>query len=564
MKKCFIILLYCLCSLTIASQEKETKTDVVLTVDLENKKVTFPVQFVSSDQLLEVFACTEQGPTHETVLLIEPIGIKLQDALKKMGLTEAIHWQYPLEDGFQMTMGDKVVMKIYFEGKAETDAIFVEDLLVYANTETPCFLRGWSFKGDQATIDGKVSPAADAEFSLINKGRNKSPYTLLLNPSNFFMIDEPEYKVATKYKHLMKKLNDSDKTKGTIILSPVTEEFLATENAKRYEDKEGLISKNIALAKKIDVLKKVFLKETRKLLLEIIEKGSVEGISELEKDILVKKHQALALTASCALHEINFLYYQMAKSEYELLLKTMPANSDETKTVKIFTYEVMSFLTQEVGFKFKAKAEEVLALEAKSANNLKKAKTHETQKTINLIFADIQPMLFRQLAVSDQIKAESIKLKEKETIESKVLVETFEKSIRKAQLENAYFKGIENFYLKKIQFLQDTVKEDSETVKTSASLKSNMAAKLALLDAVILNLAILESSHKDRIKLLCEYMEEDKRDTEHYKKKIAETEVLIKEVQQKTLEIKKLVEAKAPDTTIDELNLKYQEYLNVQ
>jgi hypothetical protein len=563
----FFLFIYFLC-LNISAQEKAvTPEEIVLTLDAENKKITFPVQFISNEQMLEVFACTEQGPIHETVLLIQPLGVKLHEAIKKIGLTEAIHWQYPLEEGFQLTMGDKVVMKIFFEGKKESDSVYVEDLLVYSHTETPCFLRGWSFKGDQVTVEGKVSPTPEVEFSLINKGRQKSPTTMLLNPSNFFQIDEPEYKVAAKYKPLMKKMNDPNKTKGTLVLVPATEEFIATENAKRYENKTGLLTKNIEIAKKVDALKKKFITETRQALMSIIEKGSVEGISEADKNKLIQKHQSLALSASSSLLEINFLYHQMAKNEYEFLLSVMPANTEETKAFKVFACELIGFLTKENGYKFQAKAEESLAFEAnqealalgaKQVEKIKESKAHDTQKTINLLYADVQPLLFRQLAIADQVETETNKLKEPEVVASKILKETFEKSIRKAKLESAFFKGMENYFLKKIQYLQDTIKDGADVNK------SDLAARLSLLEAVNFKFAILESAHKDRLKLLNDYMLEDKKETDYYKKKIEETEGQIKNVLKAMADIKIIIDDKAPGYTLEALAQKYQEHLIIQ
>lgn len=606
MKANFLFLLLSFCFVQLSAQDKVEDTDVVLKVDVENKKIFFPVQFVSSDQILEVFACTEQGPTHETVLLIQPIGIKLHEALKKLGISEAIHWQYPLEDGFQLTMGDKVMMKMYFDGKPESEAIFVEDLLVYNHTETPAFLRGWSFKGDLVAVEGnKVSPIADVEFSLINKGRNKSPVTLLLNPSNFIMIDEPEFKVAPKYKPLLKKLNEPDKTKGTIFIVPTTEELIATENAKRYVDKDGLLTKNIEFAKKIDSMKKKFINETRKALMDTIGKGSLEGIAEAEKNKLIQQHQSLTLSASCDLFEINYLYHQMAKNEYEYLLKAMNDGVEDskaklkaakaliteapkdatkdviekaelankeikmaeeklytkieaTKTFKLFAFDLVGFLTIEMGHKFQAKVEESLASEAKFAKNAKLAKEHETKKNINLIYADIQPLKFRQIAVTVQIDGETKRLAEPEIANSKIMKDTFEKSINKSNLERNFFKGIENYYLKKIQFLQDTIKEGADFNN------SNVAAKVSLMEAVNLKFAILENAHKERLKLLAEYMKEDKKEEEHYKKKIAETEGLLKGVLQAVTEIKEIIKNKVPETNLEELEIKYQEHLNVQ
>ena len=600
--KIICAILLCFGFIVIAAQEKGAAPEIILKVDAEKKTVSFPVQFVSSDQLLEVFACTEQGPTHETVLLIQPIGIKLHEALKKLGLTEALHWQYPLEDGFQLAMGDKVMMKIYFEGKTEAEAIFVEDLLVYNYTKTPSFLRGWSFKGDQETVDGKVSPIADVEFSLINKGRNKSPLTLLLNPSNFIMIDEPEYKVAPKYKPLLKKLNDPDKTKGTIVLFPTTEEVLAKENAKRYEDKDGLLAKNIELAKKIDELKKKYQNETRKALMETIKKGSAEGISEEDKNKLIQNHQSLALTASSILLEVNYLYHQMAKNEYIFLYKSMASSVEEaamsvksakevlakaeatkdagkieeaqkalkgeeskehlvnesTKSFKLYAHELVGYLTMEAGYKFQAKVEESLAFEANLSKDAMGLKEHDTKKKIQLLYSDIQPMLFRQIALADQIETEQKKLKEPEVVNSKVLKDTFEKSINKATFEKNFFKGIENYYLKKIQFLQDTIKAGADTNA------SELTLKISLLEAVNLKFAILEYAHKERLKLLEDYMKEDKKETEYYKKKIAETDELLKAVVKAASEIKKIIEAKVPNMSLEDLEKNYKEHLSVQ
>jgi hypothetical protein len=548
-----------------ANKSKESKeAEVTVTVDLEKKKITFPVQLISSEQMLEVFACTEQGPTHETVLLIEQLGIKLHNGIKQLGLTEALHWQYPLEDGYQLTMGDKVMMKIYFEGTKEEEAVFVEDLLVFDHTGTNAFLRGWSFKGDQQTVEGKVSPMADVEFSLINKGRNKSPMTLLLNPSNFFMIDEPEYKIAPKIKPLLKKLTDAQKTKGTIILTPATEEIIAIQNAKRYEDKSGLLVKNIELAKQVDILKKKFISEISKELMDTIKKGSAEGISETDKAVQVQKHQILALEANCVLLEINYIYHQMAKNEYQFLLTTMPPDLPSTKNYKSFAVDLIGYLTQEVYYKLQANKEEALVLNAKNTNQTNALRIHETKKTINLIMADLQPLLFRQVALQDQIEAEKIRLKEPDVADSKIMIDTFEKSIAKANLEKNFYKGLETYYLNKTKYLLDTIKEGVDASKISDAIPSGVATKISILEAVNYKFAILEFAHKDRIKSLNGYMIEDKKEAVYYQKKIAETQSLLENIQKASIEIKKLIEAKAPNMSIEDLEKNYKDHLKPQ
>ena len=199
-----------------------------------------------------------------------------------------------------------------------------------------------------------------------------------------------------------------------------------------------------------------------------------------------------------------------------------------------------------------------MALGAKQAEKIKESKVHGTQKTINLIFADVQPLLFRQLAVADQVETESNKLKEPEVVASKILKETFEKSIRKAKLESAFFKGMENYFLKKIQYLQDTIKDGADISK------SDLAARISLLEAVNFKFAILESAHKDRLKLLNDYMLEDKKETEYYKKKIEETEGQIKNVLKAMADIKIIIDDKAPGYTLEALAQKYQEHLVIQ
>ena len=65
--------------------------------------------------------------------------------------------------------------------------------------------------------------------------------------------------------------------------------------------------------------------------------------------------------------------------------------------------------------------------EAGQANQATKKREHEIRREAYLITSDLQPLLFRQLALDDQIQSESARLKDKDVAESQILKDTFEK-----------------------------------------------------------------------------------------------------------------------------------------
>ncbi|PCJ59992.1 MAG: hypothetical protein COA79_09300 [Planctomycetota bacterium] len=513
-----------LCNVIAISQEnKKTpapKSEDNYKVDLKNKKIEFGAELISSKEMLEVLACTERGPTHESVFLIPSIGKKLHSGLKSIGLNDATIWQLPVKSGkagFDLSLGNKVVMKVYWKGQKESEAIFVEDLLVYKSTQVPMMMRGWTFKGDLVTKNGKTSPPDNVEISLVNKGRKNSPVILLLNPSNFLAVSEPEYVVADKFKKLLKPMNDPNKNKGIIVMQPMNESQIVSMNIKRYPNDQDILKKNISVAKEIDDLKLKFINEIRDKMFAVIKAGSDPKISKEDQTKLIAAFKKIELASQVILHKIHYLYYMMLKVELEVIEKHMDKKSEAFSEFNIYSLELIKCVSEEKRYVYEGyvnKLKEFLLIQKNDKDGAKKMRLQILMDNAN---ARIQQVKFRPILLAGQIKADEARLKEKDVIESVVVKDSISKSVNRDKLDKLFFEKTlikENIKIKLLKSIQQDLSIEK---KITADL---VAFKNATIDVCQIKLNIQKMGYKNRLVILKEYLEEDTRDQKYYIKEI--------------------------------------------
>lgn len=161
-------------------------------VDRARGEVVFPCKFVNPSRLLEVFACHEQGPVHETVVAFSASGTSLYRALQEIGLRSASYWNGTSPQDFLENQGDKVLVSVRWKDGGQVREMPAEALLLDGPSGYPCFVRGFSVSARGYALPETTEPAAnkDSQFPLVVEitlgasNRQSPSYSLLVHPTN--------------------------------------------------------------------------------------------------------------------------------------------------------------------------------------------------------------------------------------------------------------------------------------------------------------------------------------------------------------------------------------------
>jgi hypothetical protein len=159
--------------------------------------------------MIEVFACTPTGKTHETVMIVDAMPSNVHAALLLIGLKPGKPVAFQGED--RMPTGDPVKMSVRWKDGDKTKTVRAEDLLLNVRDKRPMKPQTWVFCGsamdpqspkpyladmvgniivtyhDAATvIDSPGEGGADDEVLEVN-GKTcppvKTPVTLIIEPA---------------------------------------------------------------------------------------------------------------------------------------------------------------------------------------------------------------------------------------------------------------------------------------------------------------------------------------------------------------------------------------------
>ena len=131
-------------------------------VDRERGEVLIPCRFVNPSRLLEVFACHNTGPAHETVVEFDESGKRICEALQEIGCRPAGSWNATSRGDFLQNQGDRVVALLAWKDGETIREYAAEAVLLDGDNGFPAFVRGFSF-GTRAP--GARQPAAEAGAS---------------------------------------------------------------------------------------------------------------------------------------------------------------------------------------------------------------------------------------------------------------------------------------------------------------------------------------------------------------------------------------------------------------
>lgn len=270
-------------------------------VDAARGEVRVPCAFVNPSQLLEVFACHETGPTHETVLKFAATGPELHAALLSIGLHDASYWNGTSPNDFEKTQGDRVLVFVRWREGDALREVPAEGLLLEGQTGYPFPVRGFSFGarggfrvqgpepppvapapggkakdvgpggevGEAEAGDLPLEPDTDeageplsVEISLGAALRRTSPHSLLTHPTssarlNAWMLPPTlDTKVVGDHRKLVEEA-----TPATLIIRrAASEEEIVTlarktQLARGLPGADALYDRVLPLAREIDSLK---------------------------------------------------------------------------------------------------------------------------------------------------------------------------------------------------------------------------------------------------------------------------------------------------------------------
>ncbi len=378
---------------------------------------------------------------------------------------------------------------------------------------------------------------------------------------NLVESSESEYGVSQKLKPFLRTLNDPNKVKGELIITPATETQIAELNLQRYDKESPLLQEALVCAKKIDELKSLYHDKLRKELSAIILEASATDVSEEKKKELILRFQKSAKECELNLHEISYLHHLKIHKEYTYVLnrfRGVITNREEQKAFRFFGVHVAGlsgYLQKEKEFIFKQKlVENELLLAGKPIEEKR------NQIQMFQVLQKEQVTSFNVDIIDYNLLIDNSRLKDDDVKSNPLVAKTFVDSIAKYELEKKY-----NISLKRA-FAQIAVAYKNLSEKVDAK-DAIVEAKKAVLDVAINKNEMQVQTDKKRSGLLKSYLKDsrDKEDQEHYKTKIKETDETIAEREALAEKLKAFVVDINSDTeTLDAFLIKYDEALKLE
>ena len=169
-----------------AARLADEKANRAVVVDKEKAEVRVPCRFVNPTRQIEVFACHNMGPTHETVVEFDATGGRILSALQEIGCRSTSYWNGTSPGDFLRNQGDRVLVLVRWSHKGKKIELPAEAMLTDGETAFASFVRGFSFSAGPATgPDGKSARGVSriAEITLGATQREQAVFSLLSHPT---------------------------------------------------------------------------------------------------------------------------------------------------------------------------------------------------------------------------------------------------------------------------------------------------------------------------------------------------------------------------------------------
>ena len=167
-----------------AARAADEKANAAVVVDRAKGEVRMPCRFVNPTRQIEVFACHNMGPTHETVVEFDATGERLLDALQDIGCRSTSYWNGTSPGDFLRNQGDRVLVLVRWSHKGKEIELPAEAMLTDGETGFASFVRGFSFSAgpvDKARGGGAASRVT--EITLGATQRERAVFSLLSHPT---------------------------------------------------------------------------------------------------------------------------------------------------------------------------------------------------------------------------------------------------------------------------------------------------------------------------------------------------------------------------------------------
>jgi len=284
--------------------------------DAEKQEVRFPARFVNPSRNLEVFACHENGPTHETVLSFEAEGKEIHRALREVGFRGVEFWNATSPEDLKLTGGDRALVWLRWEWKGRSQEYLAEEVLAEEGTGLPFFCRGFTFSahGRKDAPSSSSIPRA-VELTIGGTSRQSASYSMLYHPNDLAVLVNwtPPAEVGAKRIPDLPALVESNPPCTLIIRRLRTErEFIDLLLDRETDSKRRTVRENQRpLASAIDERKGRFESLVHELQRAIAEGETKKSLSTEESRSIATRIQGLTERGRALAEEIRGLYLDL-------------------------------------------------------------------------------------------------------------------------------------------------------------------------------------------------------------------------------------------------------------
>ena len=358
-----------------AARLAEEKANRSVVVDKGKGEVRVPCRFVNPTRQIEVFACHNMGPTHETVVEFDATGGRILEALQDIGCRSTSYWNGTSPGDFLRNQGDRVLVLVRWSHKGKEIELPAEAMLTDGETGFASFVRGFSFSAGPVTgRDGKPGQVVSrvAEITLGATQREQAVFSLLSHPTTLNgQVGAPGYRPCRSLQpwsfsplvntEMVSDLQDLIESRTPAVL--IFRRFSSESDLLRYsrsivsrrglDDRLKLYERLEPIAAGIDSLKKSY-EEILAEIAELIALDLSQLPEECREDFAARGGMLQALGqwyCTRIQHQYFRIYMEQEEFRLEWLGKQKPNPADKAayaRVLKLATHRIETGLRTEV------------------------------------------------------------------------------------------------------------------------------------------------------------------------------------------------------------------------